>query len=170
MREDLLREPYSCTPICRIRIVLERLTEAVGPVGDTVCFPMRIVKGSVSGIGLEKRVAGGSDFALMYADEKLVHDGVFVATGPTGDLVVWYEGTSQAEEGAYDALLDGESLTHLPTRISVRTSSTSLEWKELNRRPLLGVGSFDGSSGTLDVTVLSVTEGGARKQGERNSI
>ena len=166
MREVPLREPYSCTPVCRIRIVLERLTEAVGPVGDTVCVPMRIVKGSVSGIGLEKRVTGGSDFASMYADEKLVHDGAFVATDPTGDLVVWYEGTSQAAEGAYDSLLDGELPADIPTRISVRTSSTSVEWKELNRRPLLGVGSFDAPSGTLDVTVLSVTEGGARKRSE----
>jgi hypothetical protein len=120
---------------------------------------MRIVKGSVSGSGLEKRVAGGSDFALMHADEKLVHHGVFVASDPTGQLVVWYEGTSQAEEGAYDALLDGELRARLPTLITVRTSSTSLGWKEFNRRPLLGIGSFDGSSGTLEVTVLSLTGG-----------
>jgi hypothetical protein len=128
---------------------------------------MRIVTGSIGGLGADKRVVGGSDFALMYADEKLVHNGVFVATDPAGDVVVWYEGTSQAREGAYDALPDGQLPADVPTQVSVRTSSTSPEWKRLNRKPLLGVGSFDGTSGVLDVTVLFVTENEAQRCPER---
>ncbi len=123
---------------------------------------MRIVDGFVSGIGADKKVVGGSDFAMMYADEKLLHEGVFVATDPTGDVVLWYDGTSQGQEGAYDGLLDGDVPSDMPTRVTVRTASTSPEWRRLNRKPLLGVGSFDGVSGILDVTVLSITENEAQ--------
>jgi hypothetical protein len=94
----------------------------------------------------------------MYADEKLVHNGNFVITDPAGDIIVWYDGPSQAVEGAYDDLLDGRLPGTSPCRVSVRVVSTSPEWRVLYRRPLLGVGTFDGTAGTLEFTLLSVIE------------
>lgn len=151
-------EPYSCTPICKIVIRFEALTAAIGPAGDALYVPMRIVGGHITGAGPERRVISGTDVAVMYADEKLVHNGCFVIADPTGDILVWYDGPSQASEGAYDDLLDGQLPGRCPCRLSVRTISTGPEWRSLNRRPLLGVGSFDGVAGTLDFTLLSVTE------------
>jgi hypothetical protein len=138
------------------------LTAAIGPAGDAVHVPMRISGGSVSGIGVEKEIIGGTDFAVMYADENLVHNGNFVVAEPTGDILVWYDGTSQAREGAYDELLAGQLPGNIPCRLSMRLVSTSPEWRSLNRRPLFGFGSFDGDAGTLDLIVLSVTEQDAR--------
>jgi hypothetical protein len=157
MRELLLREPYSCTPVCRIVVALEPLTSAIGPAGDRLCVPFRTAGGSIQGIGGEKRILGGDDFAVMYADEKLTHDGRFVAEDPIGDVLVWYTGTSQAAEGAYDDLLDGRLPVAASCRLSVTFVSTGALWRSLTRRPLLGVGSFDGVAGRLDVTVLMVT-------------
>ena len=119
---------------------------------------MRIIGGSVTGLGSEKRVMCGTDFAAMYGDEKLVHNGNVVIADPAGDVLLWYDGPSQAEEGAYDDLLDGRLPGKIPSRLSVRVISTGPAWRTLKRRPLLGVGSFDGTSGTLEFTVLSVTE------------
>jgi hypothetical protein len=162
MRELLLRDPYSCTPVCRIVIALERLTSAIGPAGDRLYVPLRITGGSIKGVGCEKRILAGDDFAVMYADEKLTHEGRFVAEDPVGDVLVWYTGASVAGEGAYDDLLDG----HLPATASCRLSlvfvSTGTLWRSLNRRPFVGVGSFDGVAGRLDVMVLSVSENDAR--------
>ena len=92
----------------------------------------------------------------MYADEKLVHDGSFAIADPAGDVLIWYDGASQAREGAYDAVLDGQLPGRAPCRLSVRSVSTAPEWRALNRRPLFGVGSFDGTAGTLEFTVLSI--------------
>ena len=158
VRELLLRDPYSCTPICHIVLTLEGLTPAIGPAGDNVYVPMRITGGSVTGLGSEKRVICGTDFAAMYGDEKLVHNGNVVIADPAGDVLLWYDGPSQAEEGAYDDLLDGRLPGKIPSRLRVRAISTGPAWRTLKRRPLLGVGSFDGTSGTLEFTVLSVTE------------
>jgi len=161
LQELLSGEPYSCTPICKIVITLEALTAAIGPAGDALYVPMRIVGGSATGSGPERRVICGTDFAVMYADEKLVHDGSFVIIDPAGDILVWYDGPSQASEGAYDDLLEGQLPGRCPCRVSVRTISTGPEWRTLNRRPLLGVGSFDGVAGTLEFTLLSVIESAA---------
>jgi hypothetical protein len=157
MRELLLREPYSCTPVCRIVIALEPLTSAIGPAGDRLFVPLRITGGSIKGVGCEKRILGGDDFAVMYADEKLTHDGRFVAEDPVGDVLVWYTGASLAGEGAYDDLLDGQLPVAASTRLSVIFVSTGTLWRSLTRGPLFGVGSFDGVAGRLDVTVLTVT-------------
>jgi hypothetical protein len=153
-----LRDPYSCAPICHIVLTFEGLTAAIGPAGDNVYVPMRITGGSVTGLGSEKRVICGTDFAVMYGDEKLVHNGNVVIADPAGDILLWYDGPSQAEEGAYDDLLDGRLPGKIRSRLSVRVISTGPTWRTLKRRPLLGVGSFDGTSGSLEFTVLSVTE------------
>ncbi len=153
-----MREPYSCTPICKIVLTFEGVTAAIGPAGDNVYVPLRITGGMVSGPGPAKRIICGTDFAVMYADEKFVHNGNFVIADPAGDILVWYDGPSQAGEGAYDDLLDGQLPAKSACRLSVRTVSTGPEWRTLNRRPLLGVGTFDGATGTLEFTLLSVTE------------
>jgi hypothetical protein len=157
MRELLLRDPYSCTPICHVTVNVEGLTAAIGPAGDNVYVPMHITGGSVSGAGAEKRVICGTDFALMSADEKLVHNGNFVVADPAGDILFWYDGVSRASEGAYDEVLDGKLPGNIPSRLSVRSISSGPEWKSLNGVPLLGIGSFDGTLGTLEFTVLFVT-------------
>jgi hypothetical protein len=160
----LLREPYPCTPICKIAIALEGVTAAIGPAGDAVYVPMRITGGSVTGAGAAKRIICGTDFAVMYADEKLVHNGNFVIADPAGDILVWYDGPSQAAEGAYDNLLDGQLPGKSPCRLSVRSVATGPQWRTLNRKPLLGVGSFDGTTGTLDFTLISVVEHAALRR------
>ncbi len=153
-----MREPFSCTPICKIVLTLEGLTAAIGPAGDRLYVPLRITSGTVTGGGAANRVHSGTDFAVMYADEKLVHNGNFIIDDPAGDILVWYDGPTQAAEGAYDDLFDGRLPGKSPCRLSVRTISTSPEWRTLNRRPLLGVGSFDGTTGTLEFTLLSITK------------
>jgi hypothetical protein len=162
MREPLLHEPYSCSPVCRIVIALEPLTSAIGPVGDNLYVPLRITGGAVRGVGEEKRVLSGGDFVVVYADEKLMHNGRFVAEDPDGNILVWYEGTTLAAEGAYDEVLEGQLPRISPCRLSVTFASTGPAWRSLTRRPLLGVGSFDGQAGRLNVVVLSVTENDAR--------
>ncbi len=152
-----MRGHYSLRWICQIVITLEGLTAAIGPAGDALYVPMRITGGSATGAGAEKYVVCGTDFAVMHADEKLVHHGNFVIADPAGDILVWYDGPSQAAEGAYDDLVDGLLPRSASCRLSVRTISTGPEWHALNRRPLLGVGSFDGTTGTLDFALLSVT-------------
>jgi hypothetical protein len=158
MLELLLRDAYSCTPICHVVVNVEGLTAAIGPAGDNVYVPMRITGGSVTGSGADKVVMCGTDFALMYADEKLVHNGNLVVADPAGDILIWYDGSSQASQGAYDDILDGRLPGKIPSRLQVRSISSGPEWKSLNRVPLLGVGSFDGTLGTLEFTLLSVTE------------
>ncbi len=158
MREPLLHEPYSCTPVCRIVIALTPLTAAIGPAGDTLHVPFRITGGAITGVGEEKPVRSGDDFVVVYADEKLMHKGRFVAADPSGDILVWYEGTTLAGEGAYDHVLEGQLPGVAPCRLSVTVVSTGPAWRSLTRRPLLGVGSFDGGAGRLNVVVLSVTE------------
>jgi hypothetical protein len=158
----LLREPHSCTPVCRIVIALEPLTAAIGPDGDCLYVPLRITGGSIKGVGCEKRILAGDDFAVMYADEKLAHEGRFVAEDPVGNVLVWYTGASLAAEGAYDDLLDGQLPAAASCRLSVVFVSTGTVWRSLTRRPLWGVGSFDGVAGRLDVAVLSVTENDPR--------
>ena len=96
----------------------------------------------------------------MNADEHLVHNGTCVVADPQGNTILWYDGASQAEEGAYDDLIDGIFPAKLRSRLCVRIASTNPEWRSFNRRPLLGVGSFDGSSGKLEFVVLSLVEQG----------
>jgi hypothetical protein len=145
-------------------IVVEGLTAAIGPAGDAVYAPMRIAGGSMRGIGSEKSIVGGTDFAIMYADEKLVHNGNLVVADPAGDILIWYDGSSQADEGAYDELLEGRLPANIPCRLAIRAVSTNPAWRPLNRRPLLGIGSFDGNAGTLELTILSVLEVDGRNQ------
>jgi len=125
--------------------------------------PLRIIGGGVTGLGPDKRVLYGSDFASMYADEKLVHDGNLVIGDPAGNALIWYDGTSQGQEGAYDELLEGGLPGPMPSRLNLHAVSTNPLWKVLNGKPLLGVGSFDGAAGTLEFTLLSITENQALK-------
>jgi hypothetical protein len=158
----IFARPYSCTPVCRMVIALESLTSPIGPAGDRLYVPLRITGGSVIGVGSEKKILSGDDFAVMYADEKLMHKGRFAVEDPIGDILVWYTGATLAGNGAYDELLDGQPPGVAPCRLSVVFVSTGLPWRSLTRRPLLGVGSFDGVAGRLNVPVLSVPENDAR--------
>ena len=157
MREIGVPAPFTCTPVCRAVFIFESLAAAIGPAGDVLYVPLSITGGRVTGKGSEKRILGGSDFAMMYADEKLVHDGNCVVTDPMGDILLWYGGFSQAQEGAYDALLDGRLPAKAQSHCSVRIVSTNPQWRFLNRKPLLGIGSFDGNIGILELTILMVT-------------
>jgi hypothetical protein len=158
MREAPFCDRYSCTPVCRVVVRIDGMTAAIGPAGDAVYVPLRISGGRITGAGVEKTVIGGSDFAVMYADETLVHSGRFVAADPAGDVLVWYDGASQAAEGAYDDVLDGRLPGKIPCRLGVHIVSTSPEMRALSRKPLIGMGHFDGDAGTLDVIVLTVHE------------
>jgi hypothetical protein len=153
-----LHDQFSCTPICKIVLTLEAISSAVGPAGDSLAVPMRITGGTLSRADSIERVAVGTDFSVMYADETFVHDGNFVVVDRAGDILVWYDGPSDAGEGAYDDLLDGRLPGRSRCRLSVRTVSTRPEWRTLNRRPLLGIGAFDGGAGTLEFTLLTVTD------------
>ncbi len=136
--ESNVREPYLCKAICRILIALEPIARAIGTAGDRLYLPLRITGGSITGLGHERKILSGDDFAVMYADEKLVHNGRFVAADPVGDMMVWYAGTTEANEGAYDDLIDGQLPRVASCRMNVVFVSAALRW-----RPL---------------TVLSVTE------------
>jgi hypothetical protein len=154
----LVSEPYNCTPICRIVLVLERFSVAIGPAGDVVYVPFRILGGTITGMGPDKPILGGTDFGAMYADEKFTHNGNFVVRDPAGDILIWYDGPSQGPEGTYDDVLDGNFVNKLTCRLAVRTVSVNAGWRSLNRRPLLGMGTFEGESGVLAFTVLSLNE------------
>jgi hypothetical protein len=147
---------YLCEPICRITIAIEPLTTAIGPAGDVLYVPFRITGGTVSGLEPETASVMGTDFASMYADEKLTHQGQFVVAHGAGDIMFSYTGTSQAPEGAYDDLLDGKLPGKIPCKLVVQTASTRREWRSLNRRPLIAVGTFDGDAGRLDVMLLAL--------------
>jgi hypothetical protein len=154
------RDPYACTPMCRLLIRVEALARPIGPAGDVIYLPLRIAGGSVEGIGLEKRIVGGSDMAMMRPDEKLVHRGSCVVADPAGNIIFRYDGTSQAEEGAYDDLLDGVLPPKIRSRLSVRVTSTNPDWRTFDERPLIGAGFFDATGGVHDVLVLSLVEHG----------
>jgi hypothetical protein len=157
----LSRDPFRCTPVCRVQIRIEELASPVGPAGDAVYVPLRITGGRVLGLGTEKHIIGGADLAVMNADESLVHSGTCVVADPQGNTILWYDGASQAEEGAYDDLLDGTLPPKIRSRLCIRIASTNPEWRSFNRRPLLGVGSFDGPSGKIEFVILSLAELGA---------
>lgn len=78
MRDSLLRERYSCTPVCQMGIILEPVASAVGPAGDRLYLPFRVTGGSIVGVGNDKSILTGDDFTIMYADDKLLHDDGFV--------------------------------------------------------------------------------------------
>lgn len=132
------------------------MTAPIGPAGDTLYVPLRITGGAVTGLGAAKAVLGGIDFALMHPDEKLTHCGRFVARDCAGDILFWYDGTSEATEGAYDELLDYRLPGGIPARLIVRTVSTNPEWRSLNRRPLVGIGTIDAAAGELDFVLHTV--------------
>jgi hypothetical protein len=158
MHDIRSRRPFTCTPICRVTLRLEELARPIGPAGDAVFVPLRIVGGRVSGLGGEKHIVGGADIAVMSADEKLVHNGACVVADPSGNTILWYDGASTAQEGAYDDLTDGVFPPKIPSRLCVRIASTNPEWRSFNRKPLLGAGSFDGSAGMLEFVILSLVE------------
>lgn len=147
---------YLCEPICRITIAIEPLTTAVGPAGDVLYVPFRITGGTLNGLTPEAGAVTGTDFARMYADEKLTHHGQFVVAHAAGDIMFSYAGMSQAPQGAYDELLDGKLPGKMPCKLTVQTASTHREWRSWNRRPLIAVGTFDGDAGLLDVMLLSM--------------
>lgn len=92
----------------------------------------------------------------MYADEKLTHNGQFVVVHSAGDIMFSYAGTSQAPEGAYDELVDGQIPGQMPCRLTVLTASTNRAWRSRNRQPLVAVGTFDGVARQFDLTLLSL--------------
>jgi hypothetical protein len=141
---------------------MEAVIPAIGPAGDRLYVPMRITGGSLIGIGPEKPVLCGSDFALVNADETIAHDGRFIVGDPAGDVLIWYDGISRGAEGVYDAIIDGQLPGRIPSRLNVRVISTGPDWRSLNRVPLLGVGWFDGVAGSLEFTLLSAIEHDAR--------
>ena len=149
---------YTCTPISQIRITFEASTTAIGPAGDVLHLPLRVTGGCVTAVGPPKAILCGTDFLEIFADEKLVHHGNLVVGDPAGDILLWYGGISQAQEGAYDDLMEGRLPEQAPSRLSVRIVSTNSGWKALNKKPLIGVGFFRGTSGTLEFTLLSLTE------------
>jgi hypothetical protein len=149
-------DDFFCVPLCRITVAIEPLTTAIGPAGDTLYVPFRITGGTVSGLEPQSSSITGTDFALMYADEKLTHHGQFVVAHPAGDIMFSYAGTSQASEGAYDDLLEGQFPGKIPCKLTVQTASTHCEWRSRNREPLIAVGTFDGVAGRLDVVLLSM--------------
>jgi hypothetical protein len=147
---------FLCEPICRVAIAIEPLTTTIGPAGDMLYVPFRITGGTMSGLGPEATSITGTDFAVMYADEKLTHHGQFVVAHADGDIMFSYAGTSQASEGAYDELLRGEFPGKIPCKLTVQTASTHREWRSRNREPLIGVGTFDVAAGQLDLVLLSM--------------
>jgi hypothetical protein len=144
-------DDFLCAPICRISIAIEPLTTTIGPAGDILYLPFWISGGVLSGLDPEASAITGTDFACMYADEKLVHQGQFVVAHPDGDIMFSYAGTSQALQGAYDELLDGKLPQRIPCKLTVQTSSTHREWRLWNRQPLIAVGTFDGVARQLDI-------------------
>ena len=130
----------------------------IGPAGDRVHVPLKIVGGGVYGVGGDKEIVGGDDFTIAYADEKLVHDGRFVVGDPAGDVLVRYSGTTAVPEGTYDDLLDGRLPAGGQSRLSVEFDSVAPAWRALVRRPFVGAGSFDGTAGRLEVTILAVAD------------
>jgi hypothetical protein len=149
-------DDFFCVPLCRITIAIEPLTTAIGPAGDMLYVPFRITGGTLSGLEPQASSITGTDFASMYADEKLTHNGQFVVAHPAGDIMFSYAGTSRASEGAYDDLLEGQFPGKIPCKLTVQTASTHREWRSRNREPLIAVGTFDGVAGRLDVMLLSM--------------
>lgn len=151
-----MRQRFIGNVICHVKVDLALIASPIGPAGDTLYVPLRITGGVVTGLGADKAVLGGSDFALMHADERLTHCGRFVARDCAGDILFWYDGTSDANEGAYDELLDLRLPGRIPARLIVRTVSTHPEWRSLNRRPLVGIGTVDAAAGELDFVLQTV--------------
>jgi len=149
-------DEYLCEPICRITVAIEPLTTAIGPAGDMLYVPFRITGGTIGGLEPDTGSITGTDFAVMFADEKLTHNGQFVVTHPAGDIMFSYAGTSQAPEGAYDELLEGNVPGKIPCKLTVQTASMHREWRSLNRQPLIAIGTFDGIEGQLDIVLLSM--------------
>jgi hypothetical protein len=148
------REDVHFERLCRVSLILRPLVSVIGPAGDVLHLPFAIVGGIAEGTDVGGTIVAGVDFTAVYADEKILHDGRFVVSDPAGDVIVRYEGTSQAQEGAYDALLEGELPGPLPGRFSARAESTRPAWRRLNRVPLLGSGVFDATAATLTITLL----------------
>lgn len=149
-------DDFVCEPICRIIIAIEPLTATIGPAGDMLYVPFRITGGTFSGMEPQMSSITGTDFAVMYADEKLTHHGQFVVAHPAGDIMFSYAGTSEAPDGAYDEMLEGQFPAEIPCKLTVQTASTHPEWRPWNRRPLIAVGTFDGVAGRFDIVLLSM--------------
>jgi hypothetical protein len=101
----------------------------------------------VTGIGPAKPILGGTDFDAMYADEKFAHSGNFIVSDHGGDVLIWYDGASQGPEGTYGDVLEGHFANKLSCWLAIRTVSVNAGWRALNRRPLLGMGTFGGEPG-----------------------
>lgn len=149
-------DDFLCEPICRISLAIEPLTDAIGPAGDMLHVPFLITGGMLGGMDPQLGSITGTDFAVMYADEKLTHHGQFVVAHPAGDIMFSYTGTSEAPEGAYDEVLEGQLPGKMPCKLTVQTASTNRDWQSNNRRPLIAVGTFDGVAGRLELVLLSL--------------
>jgi hypothetical protein len=125
------------------------IVQPVGPAGDLLHLPLRITGGTVTRFGADNEVVCGTDFALMYADGRLAHDGRFAAGNGEDAVLFRYGGFSAAGIDAYDALLDGQVPARAPSELVVCTASTCAEWRLHNRRPLVGIGTIDLSAGEL---------------------
>lgn len=134
----------------RITLSIELIAQPIGPAGDLLHVPLRITGGTVRSFGTEDDVVCGTDFASMYADGRLAHDGQFAAAGGEGAVLFRYGGFSAAGIDAYDALLDGLAPARSSSELVVCTASASAPWRLLNRRPLVGIGTIDLSAGALE--------------------
>ena len=101
-----MRERYTCKPICRIVATFLWPAGVSGPAGDELHVPLQIADGRGAGLGADKQIIFGVDFATMRSDEKLLHKGSCVIADPPGNILVSYDGPSQGEEGAYDDALE----------------------------------------------------------------
>ncbi len=139
-----------------MRLEIELLANPIGPAGDTLYLPFRIVHGAFTGFGEKKPVIGGNDFATMHADELLCHNGRFLVRDLAGDIVFTYEGTSDAPEGAYELILDGRMPASMQSTLIVRATSHNDQWRSHQRRPLIGLGNLDARRGLLEFTLLAL--------------
>lgn len=149
-------DDFLCEPICRISLAIQPLTSAIGPAGDMLHIPFLITGGTLGEMDPRSGSITGTDFAVMYADEKLTHHGQFVVAHPAGDIMFSYTGTSEAREGSYDEVIEGQLPGTMSCKLTVQTASTNRDWQSYNRRPLIAVGTFDGLSGRVDLVLLSL--------------
>jgi hypothetical protein len=151
-----MNEPYLCKPLCRIVLAFEPLAEAIGPAGDILHLPIQITAGTITGADLEGSTVSGTDLIVVYADEKMTHHGQTVISHASGPIILRYTGTSDADAGAYDDLVDGILPGNISTRLVVESISSRPDWRRLNREPLLAIGSLDCRRGALDLVLLSM--------------
>jgi hypothetical protein len=152
-----LQETFPCTSVCALRLDIELLVYPIGPAGDTLHLPFRVVRGAFTGLRNKKLVVSGNDFTTLRAGKCVCHSGRLLVGDPAGDIVFTYEGTSEAPEGAYDGILEGRMPGNMRSTLVVCATSHNEQWRPHQRRPLIGLGNLDARRGLFEFTVLSLT-------------